>query len=151
MTQRKPCECVLEELVSPVVKIPLCCRDVPLHGVQRFRRSTRRWYAVRFEEGEEHAAAEKEEPRTNEEAHSRHPQHSAEMSCDRRTSDRKYAAAELKDAVAAARRHGRPHGQDRTAEAQQFARSAVYPSRDINMCGVRCASVWCHGVVRSAV
>ena len=149
--QREPCEYVLEELVSPVVKIPLCCRDVPLHGVQRFRRSTRRWYAVRFEKGEEHAAAEKEEPRTNEEAHSRHPQHSAEMSCDRRTSDRKYAAAELKDAVAAARRHGRPHGQDRTAEAQQFARSAVYPSRDINMCGVRCASVWCHGVVRSAV
>ena len=42
-TQREPCECVMEELVSPVVKIPLCCRDVPLHGVQRFRRSTRRW------------------------------------------------------------------------------------------------------------
>ena len=54
-----------------------------LHGVQRFRRSTRRWYAVRFEEGEEHAAAEKEEPRTSEEAHSRHPQHAAEVSCDR--------------------------------------------------------------------
>ena len=32
-TQREPCECVSEELVSPVVKIPLCCRDVPLHGV----------------------------------------------------------------------------------------------------------------------
>ena len=77
---REPRACVLEELVSPV-KIPLCCRDVPLHGVQRFRRSTRRWYAVKFEEGEEHAAAEKEEPRTSEEAHSRHPQHAAEMSC----------------------------------------------------------------------
>ena len=51
--------------------------------VQRFCRSTRRWYAVRFEEGEEHAAAGKEEPRTSEEAHSRHPQHAAEMSCDR--------------------------------------------------------------------
>ena len=51
--------------------------------VRRFRRSTRRWYAVRFEEGEEHAAAEEEEPRTSEEAHSRHPQHAAEMSCDR--------------------------------------------------------------------
>ena len=58
----------LEELVSPVVKIPLCCRDVPRHGVQRFRRSTRRWYAVRSEEGEEHAAAKKEAPRTSEEA-----------------------------------------------------------------------------------
>ena len=46
------------------------------------------------------------------------------MSCDKRTSDRKYAAAELKDAVAAARRHGRPHGQDRTAEAQKFQRNA---------------------------
>ena len=77
----------------------------------------------RFEEGEEHAAAEKE-PRTSEEAHSRHPQHAAEMSCDRRTSEMKYAAAELKDAVAAARRHGRPHGQDRTAGAQKFQRSA---------------------------
>ena len=92
--------------------------------MQRFRRSTRRWYAVRFEEDEEHAAAGKEEPRTSEEAHSRHPQHAAEMSCDSRTSDRKYAAAELKDAVAAARRHGRPHGQDRAAEAQKFQRNA---------------------------
>ena len=123
-TQREPCECVLEELVSPVVKISLCCRDVLLHGVQRFRRSTRRWYAVRFEEGEENAAAEeKEEPRTSEEAHSRHPQPAAEMS-DIRISDRKYAAPELKDAVAAARRHGKPHGQDRTAEAQKFQRNA---------------------------
>ena len=51
--------------------------------VQRFCRSTRRWYAVRFEEGEEHAAAGKKEPRTSKEAHSRHPQHAAEMSCDR--------------------------------------------------------------------
>ena len=34
--------------------------------VQTFRRSTRRWYAVRFEEGEELAAAEKEEPKTSE-------------------------------------------------------------------------------------
>ena len=32
-TQREPCECVSEVLVSPVVKIPLCCGDVPLHGV----------------------------------------------------------------------------------------------------------------------
>ena len=77
-----------------------------------------------FEEGEEHAATEKEEPRTSEEAHSRHPQHAAEMSCDRRTIDRKYAAAELKDGVAAARRHGGLHGQDRTAEAQIFHRNA---------------------------
>ena len=43
--------------------------------VRRFSRSTRRWYTVRFEEGEEHAAAEKEEPRTSAEAQSRHPQH----------------------------------------------------------------------------
>ena len=92
--------------------------------VQTFRRSTRRWYAVRFEEGEEHAAAEKKDPRTGEEAHSRHPQHAAEMSCTTGTSERKYAAAELKDAVTAARRHGRPHGQDRTAEAQKFQRNA---------------------------
>ena len=91
--------------------------------MQTFRRSARRWYAVRFEEGEEHAAAEKEEPRTSEEAHSRHPQHVAKMSCDRNKRE-KYAAAELKDVVAAARRHGRPHGQDRTAEAQKFQRNA---------------------------
>ena len=32
-TQREPCEFVSEELISPVVKIPLCCKDVPLHGV----------------------------------------------------------------------------------------------------------------------
>ena len=32
-TQREPAECVSEELVSPVVKITLCCRDVPLQGV----------------------------------------------------------------------------------------------------------------------
>ena len=51
--------------------------------VRRFRRSTRRWYGVRFKEGEEHSAAEKEEPRTSEEAHSRHLQHAAEISCDR--------------------------------------------------------------------
>ena len=31
-TQREPCECVSEELVSPV-KIPVCCKDIPLHGV----------------------------------------------------------------------------------------------------------------------
>ena len=124
-THREPCECVLEELVSPVLKIPLRCREVPLHGAQRFRRSTRRWYAVRFEEGEEHAAAEKEQgPRTSEEAHSRHLQHTAEMSCYSRASDRTYAAAELKDAVAAAGRHGRPHWQDRTAGAQKFQRNA---------------------------
>ena len=123
-THREPCECVLEELVSPVVKIPLCCRDVPLHGVLRFRRSTRRWYAVRCEEGKKHAAAEKKEPRTSKEVHGRHPQHAAEMSFDRRTSEGKYAAAELKDAVAAARRHGRPHGQNRTAEEQKFQRHA---------------------------
>ena len=66
-----------------------------MHGVQIFRHSTRRWYAGRFEEGEEHVAAEKEEPRTSEEAHSRHAQHGAEMSCDSRTIDKKYAAAEL--------------------------------------------------------
>ena len=130
MTQREPCKCVLEELVSPVVKIPLCCRYVPMNGVQRLRRSTSRWYAVRFEEGEEHAAAENEEPRTSKEAHSRHPQHAAEMSCDRRTSDRKYAAAERKDAVAAARIHGRLHGQDPTAEAQMLHRNAE--ERDVS-------------------
>ena len=94
-----------------------------LHGVLRFRRSTRRWYAVKFEESEEHAAAEKE-PGTSEEAHSRHPQHAVEMSYDSRTIDRKYAATELKDAVAAARRHGGPHGQDRKAEAPTFQRKA---------------------------
>ena len=99
--------CIFEEMASPV-KMPLCCRDVPLHGAQRFRRSTRRWYAVRFEEGEEHADAEKEEPSTSEEAHSRHPQHAAEMICNKKTSARKYTAAELKGAVAAARRHCRP-------------------------------------------
>ena len=90
--------------------------------VRRFRRSTRRWYAVRFEKGKEHAAAEKKEPRRSKEAHGRHPQHAAEMSCDRRTSERKYAA-ELKDAVAAARRHGRPHGQEKAADAQTFKRN----------------------------
>ena len=62
--------------------------------VRTFRRSTRRWYAVRFEEGEEHAAAEKKEPRTPEEAQTRHPQHAAEISCGRRTSERKYEEAE---------------------------------------------------------
>ena len=136
----------LEELVSPVVKIPLCCRDVPRHGVQRFRRSTRRWYAVRFEEGEKHAAAEKEEPRTSEEAHGRHLQHAAGMSCDSRNRDRKYAADERKDAVAAARRHGRPLGQDRTAEAQKSSatpRSAVYSTRDRNRgCAVCFGVCW---------
>ena len=113
--------------------------------MQRFRRSKRRWYAVRFEEGEEHAAAEKE-PTTSEEGISRHPQHATEMSCDKRTSERKYAPAGLKDAVAAARRHGRPHGQDRTAEAQKFQRDADecgvsdkgYKER---LCGVRCEGV----------
>ena len=101
-----------------------------MNGVQRLRRSTSRWYAVRFEEGEEHAATEKEEPRTSKKAHSRHPQHAAEMSCDRSTSDRKYAAAEIKDAVAAARRHGRLHGQDRRAEVQMFHRNAE--ERDVS-------------------
>ena len=129
-----------------------------LHGVQRFRRSRRRWYAVRFEEGEEHAAEEKEESTTSEQAHSRHPQHAAEMRRDRRTSDKKYAAAELKDAVAAARRHGRPHGQGRTADAQKFhrsatPRSAVYPTRNRNrgyaVCAARVFSR--QSVVRSAV
>ena len=95
-----------------------------LHVVQRFRRSTRRWYAVRFKENKKHAATKKEEPRTSEEPHGRHLQHAAKMSFDRRTNDRKYAAAELKDAVAAARRHGRRHGQDRTGEAQKLQRNA---------------------------
>ena len=92
--------------------------------VQTVRHSTRRWYAVRFEEGEEHAAAVKEESRTSEEAHSGHPEHATKMSCDSRTSYSMYAVAEVEDAVAAARRQGRPTGQDRTAEAQTFQRNA---------------------------
>ena len=38
-------------------------------------------------------AAKKEEPKTSEEARSRHPQHAADMSCDSTTSGRKYTAA----------------------------------------------------------
>ena len=147
-TQRERCECVLEELVPPVVKIPLCCKDVPLHGVQRFRRSTRRWYAVRFEESEEDAAAEKEGPRTSEEVYSRHPQHAAEMSCDRRTSERKDAAAELKSP-----KHADTADHTGRTKQQRRKRSAVYPTRDRSRrCAVCPARVFaCQGVVRSAV
>ena len=146
-TQREPCECVSEELVSPVVKIPLCCRDVPLHGVcvQRFCRSTRRWYVVRFEEGEEHAATGKEEPRTSEEAHSRHPQPAAEMSCDRNQREK----------VCSNRTEGRSRRRTQTRQTTQgrieqqrrkcssvTPKSAVYPTSDrirgCAVCAARC-------------
>ena len=142
-TQRQPCERGSEELVSPVVKIPLCCRDVPLHGVcvQTFHRSPRRWYAVRFEEGEEHAAAEKEEPRTSEEAHSRHPHHAAEMSCDKTQREK----------VCSSRTEGRSRRRTQTRQttrAGSNSKGAKVPvqrrgerciRRGIEIEGVRCA------------
>ena len=104
--------------------------------VRRFCRSTGRWYAVRFKEGEEHAAAEKEEPRTSEEAHSKHPQHAVDMSCHR----------SQRENVCRSRRRTQTRQTtqpDRTAEAQKVQRNAE--ERGVSeerwkwrVCGVRC-------------
>ena len=82
-TLSEPCECVMEEVVSPVIEVPLW-RDALLHAGQRFRRSTRRWYAGRFEDGEEHAAEDqpKSSATKHTKARSRHPQQSQERSSD---------------------------------------------------------------------
>ena len=78
------------------------------------------------------------------------------MSCDRNKIERKYAAAELKGAVAAVRRHDRPHkagSNSRGASSSATPRSAVYPTRDRNRGCAECAArvFACQGVVRSAV
>ena len=109
--------------------------------VQRFRRSTRRWYAVRFEEGEEHAAAEKEEPRTSKEAHSRHPQHAAEMRsyrnhrekvCSSRTEGRSRRRKQTRQTT-------RAGSNSRGAKVRAQCRGARCIRRGIEIEGVRCA------------
>ena len=109
--------------------------------VQTFRRSTRRWYAVRFGEGEEHADDEKEEPRTSEEAHSRHPQHAAEMSCDR----------SQREKVCSSRTEGRSRRRTQTRQTTRAgpnSRGVKVPAqrrgarcirRGVEIEGVRCA------------
>ena len=113
--------------------------------VQGFRHSTRRWYAVRFEEGKEHAAAEKEEPRTSEEAHSRHPQHAAEMSCDRNQRVKVFSSR------TEGRSRRRTHTR-RTTRAGSTSRGVKVPAqgrgawcirRGIEIAGVRCALRGC--------
>ena len=111
--------------------------------VQTFRRSTRRWYAVRFEEGEEHAAAEKEEPRTSGEAHSRYAQHAAELSCDRNQ----------REEVCSSRTEGRSRRRTQTRQttrAGSNSRGAKVPAqrrgarcirRGMEIEGVRCEVV----------
>ena len=82
-TLSEPCECVMEGVVSPVIEVPLW-RDALLHAGQILRRSTRRWYAGRFEDGEEHAAEDQQKSSTTKHTkpHSRPPRQSQERSSD---------------------------------------------------------------------
>ena len=93
-TLSEPCEGLMEEVVSPVIEVPLR-RDAMLHAAQRFDHSSSSWYAGRFEEGEEHAAEEDELESISSkhtQASSRHPQQSQEMSRAARLHPRKIRA-----------------------------------------------------------
>ena len=132
-TQREPCECSWSPQSSRYRSAVWTFRCMVC--VQRVRRSTRRWYAVRFEEGEEHAAAEKEEPRTSEEAHSRHAQHAAEMSCSR-TEGRSRRRTQTRQTT-------RAGSNDRSAKVPAQHRGVRCIRRGIEIEGVRCALRGC--------
>lgn len=78
-TLGEPCETVIEEVISPVIEVPLWGYAL-LHAGQISRLSTRRWYARRFEDCEEHAAEDQQKSSTSNhtKGHSSRPQPSQE-------------------------------------------------------------------------